>query len=608
MILGSDSHTRYGALGTLGIGEGGGELVKQLLGRTYDIAPPEVVAVYLRNAPRPGVGPQDVALALIGAVFKNGFVKNKILEFIGDGIGSLPVEYRNGVDVMTTETACLSSIWETDEAVREYLAMYGREGDYKQLSPCGEVCYDGMIDVDLAAIQPMIALPFHPSNIYTIEELNANPHDILGKVAEESRGLFGLKADALMSKIGRGPRSGKYGVYADQGIIAGCAGGTYSNIRAAAGIIGTESTGDGPFALSVYPASQPVYMELIRNKVAEGLINAGVIMRSAFCGPCFGAGDVPANNALSVRHTTRNFPNREGSRPADGQMAYAALMDARSIAATAINGGRITAADTLDIPNIQGETGRQFYSEPYRRVYNGYKQARPDTPLVFGPNIADWPALPALTDNLLLRVVCVITDAVTTTDELIPSGETSAYRSNPFKLAEFTLSRKAPDYVARAKEVRALRQSIPARIPEELEALLRTEGITFNAANTEIGSVIYARKPGDGSAREQAASCQKVLGGWANIAAEYATKRYRSNLINWGLLPFVINGITADGLPPFADGDYIYIEGIRGSVRNGGAIKARVLGAARVEMTLGDLTETEKEILLAGCLINYYNQ
>ncbi|MDL2327419.1 hydratase [Ruminococcaceae bacterium OttesenSCG-928-A11] len=606
MILGSDSHTRYGHLGTMAIGEGGGELAKQLMGRSYDVKRPEVVAVYLKNAPKPGVGPQDVALAIIGQVFASGFVKNKVMEFVGPGIDALPVEYRGGIDVMTTETTCLSSIWRTDDAVRDYLAAHGRAGDYRQLEPGPVALYDGMLEIDLAAVKPMIALPFHPSNVYPIEAVQQNAGDILRRVEQDAERQFGSGVSLnLTGKIQPG------GIQVDQGIVAGCAGGSFSNVCAASDILAGRTPGNGRFSMSVYPASQPTYVSLIKNGRIEALMNAGVLVRSAFCGPCFGAGDVPANGALSVRHTTRNFPNREGSKPADGQLSAVALMDARSIAATAANGGVLTAATQLDAELHTYDY--KFEDEAYKnRVYNGFGNAKPETALQFGPNIADWPEMPALTDNLLLKVAAFITDPVTTTDELIPSGETSSYRSNPLKLAEFTLSRKDPQYVPRAKAVhQAEKQREAGENPfaegelagvwAQVQHLL---GEAPNAASTGIGSVLYAVKPGDGSAREQAASCQKVLGGWANIAREYATKRYRSNLINWGVLPFVL-----DEAPAFGNGDYIFVPGIRNAVQIGERqVRAFVLGSEVREFTLGlgELTDDERRIIIDGCLINFY--
>lgn len=581
MILGSDSHTRYGALGTLAVGEGGPEIVKQLLGRTYDIDMPEVIAVYLKGRPGKGVGPQDVALAIIGAVFGKGYVKNKIMEFVGEGIASLPIEYRNGIDVMTTETACLSSVWETDGVTEAYLAKHGRAGDYAPLHPHDTAYYDGCVEVDLDKIEPMIALPCHPSNVYTIRELRENAADILGPLG------FGSKVT---------PR----GIAVDQGVIAGCAGGTYDNLCAAAGILRGGSIGSGSFALSAYPASQPVFTALIRNGCAADLMTAGVTLRSAFCGPCFGAGDVPANGSLSIRHSTRNFPNREGSKPSAGQTAGVALMDARSIAATARNGGILTPATEIDYDC--GIPEYNYDDTVYRnRVYNGYGSPDPSTELRLGPNITDWPEMGALSDNLLLAVASVINDPVTTTDELIPSGETSSYRSNPLRLAEFTLSRIDPGYVGRAK---AAAQLTADRLPEAVKTAVSK---IYRDGQTAIGSLIYAVKPGDGSAREQAASCQRVLGGLANIASEYATKRYRSNLINWGMLPFIL-----EGKPPFETGDYIFIPDVRYAVALGrdtlDAYAIRRNGSTvGFKLKLGALTDEEREIILAGCLINHYS-
>ncbi len=586
MILGSDSHTRYGALGTMAIGEGGPELVKQLLSKTYDVARPEVIAVYLTGAPRAGVGPQDVALELIGAVFKSGFVKNKVLEFVGDGIASLPIEYRNGIDVMTTETTCLSSIWETDEETKRYYINHGREQDYKKLSVNGVAYYDGMVKIDLSKVECNIALPSHPSNVYSINELQANA-DVI------------LKEYGLLDKLGS---DGK--IHCDQGVIAGCAGGTYDNLTAAADILKNGSIGNGAFALSAYPASQPVYMELIRNGFASTLMASGVTLRTAFCGPCFGAGDVPSNGGLSIRHSTRNFPNREGSKPGQGQRASVALMDARSIAATAANGGILTPASALDIKYTP--SSYKFDDTVYtNRLYKGFGKADASAELQFGPNIRDWPEMPALTDDLILRVASVITDPVTTTDELIPSGETSSYRSNPEALSEFTLSRKDPAYVGRAKAVRTLNAERKGEGIEDFYASVKKAG--FSAPeNALIGSVVYAVKPGDGSAREQAASCQKVLGGMANIAKEYATKRYRSNLINWGMLPFTFD--CDENALPFDNGDYIFVPGIKEAVKNGAEEVKAYVGKDMKEITLNlpTLTNDERTIILCGCLINYY--
>lgn len=607
MILGSDSHTRYGALGTMAVGEGGGELVKQLLCDTYDVAYPGVVAVYLEGRPMPGVGPQDIALAIIGAVFKNGYVKNKVMEFVGPGIASMSTDYRNGVDVMTTETTCLSSIWQTDEDTKQYLSLHGREDDYRKLEPAELAYYDGCVYVNLSEVKPMIALPFHPSNTFTIDELNGNLGDILREVEKEGEKIGkGKAAFSLTDKI----QDGKLMV--QQGVIAGCAGGNYTNVAEAAHALKGKSCGWDEFSLAVYPSSQPVFMDLVKKGAVSDLMEAGAIVRTAFCGPCFGAGDTPCNNGLSVRHTTRNFPNREGSKPGSGQMAAVALMDARSIAATAANGGILTSAMELDC--WDKVPAYEFDSSSYgRRVYQGFGKGDAEKELVYGPNIKDWPQMSPLADNILLKVCSKIMDAVTTTDELIPSGETSSYRSNPLGLAEFTLSRRDPEYVGRAKEVDKLEKArAEGRDPKELEPELtvifdRIHAIsgqeTADPADTEIGSMIYAVKPGDGSAREQAASCQRVIGGLANITKEYATKRYRSNVINWGMLPFQME---AD--PEFEVGDYIYVPGIRrlldGDLQN---MKAYVLGTEIKEITLymADMTPEEREIVKAGCLINF---
>lgn len=606
MILGSDSHTRYGALGTMAMGEGGPEIVKQLLSRTYDINMPEVVGIYLTGAPRKGVGPQDIALAIIGAVFANGYVNNKVMEFIGDGIKNLSVDYRIGIDVMTTETTCLSSIWITDEAVKEFYEIHNRVEDYKELKPKKVAYYDGMIYVDLSEIKPMIAMPFHPSNVYTIDELNANLSDILAEV--EKKALISLGNNKINYSLQDKIRNGK--LYIEQGVIAGCAGGGFENICDAADILNGKYIGADEFSLSVYPASQPIFMELVKNGSVARLMETGATIRTAFCGPCFGAGDVPSNNSLSIRHTTRNFPNREGSKVTSGQVASVALMDARSIAATAANKGYLTSAENIDTEFMKP---KYFYdSKIYEnRVYDGTGKPDPDVEVKFGPGIVDWPAMAGLTDDLVLKVVSVIHDPVTTTDELIPSGETSSYRSNPLGLAEFTLSRKDPAYVGKAKEVqkaekaRIAGEDIYSANPEVKNVfdIINTKFKT-DAFTTEIGSVIYAVKPGDGSAREQAASCQKVLGGLANIAREYATKRYRSNLINWGMLPFIL---TED--LPFEDGDYIFVKDIRKSVTEKiSEIKAYVVNKDMKEFTLklGDLTEDERVIIEKGCLINYY--
>ena len=607
MILGSDSHTRYGALGTMAMGEGGPELVKQLLNQTYDINMPGVVAVYLEGEPVKGVGPQDVALAIIGAVFKNGYVKNKVMEFVGPGVANLSADFRIGVDVMTTETTCLSSIWKTDDEIKEFYEIHGRSEEYKELNPGQVAYYDGCIKIDLSKVKPMIAMPFHPSNTYTIEELNANLMDILDDCEKKALvSLDGAVDFTLKDKV----RNGR--LYVEQGIIAGCAGGGFENICAAADILSNASIGPDEFTLSVYPASMPVYMELVKNGCAAKLMETGAILKTAFCGPCFGAGDTPANNALSIRHSTRNFPNREGSKLQNGQIASVALMDARSIAATAANKGYLTPATEFDgdFTKYKYFFDKKIYEN---RVFDSKGVADESVEIKFGPNIKDWPAMVALTDNLLLKVVSEIHDPVTTTDELIPSGETSSFRSNPLGLAEFTLSRKDPNYVRLAKEVQAAEkareeQTCPIqKFPEIEDAWMTMKEITPDADryNTGIGSTIFAVKPGDGSAREQAASCQKVLGGWANIANEYATKRYRSNLINWGMLPFIIK----EGELPFKNLDYIYIPGIKKAVEEkASVIKAYVVGNGQkkeFELTLGELTDEERQIILKGCLINY---
>ena len=607
MILGSDSHTRYGALGTMAMGEGGPELVKQLLGRTYDIKRPEVVAVYLKNAPIKGVGPQDIALAIIGAVFDKGYVKNKVMEFVGPGVKNLSVDFRIGVDVMTTETTCLSSIWTTDDKVREFYDIHGRVEDYAELNPGQVAYYDGVIEVDLAEIRPMIAMPFHPSNVYTIDEVNKNLLDVLDDVEKRARVSFGDKIDySLQDKV----RNGR--LYCDQGVIAGCAGGGYENITDAADILRGRSIGADEFTLNVYPASMPVYMQLLRNGCAADIMETGAIFKTAFCGPCFGAGDTPSNNGFSIRHSTRNFPNREGSKIQNGQIASVALMDARSIAATAANKGYLTPATEMDVEYTKP---KYFFDKGIyeRRVFDSKGEADPKTELKFGPNIKDWPAMAALPENMLLKVVSEIHDPVTTTDELIPSGETSSYRSNPLGLAEFTLSRKDPEYVGRAKEVQKAEKAIlaneepTAALPELKEVYEIIEKNFAGATKTcGVGSTIFAVKPGDGSAREQAASCQKVLGGWANIANEYATKRYRSNLINWGMLPFLIDA----GDLPFKNGDYLFIPGIREDVTEKKAdFDAYVIKdgkAEKFELHMDSLTDDEREIILDGCLINYY--
>ena len=607
MILGSDSHTRYGALGTMAVGEGGPELVKQLLSKTYDIDMPGVVGVYLTGTPRKGVGPQDIALAIIGEVFANGYVKNKVMEFVGPGVANLSVDYRIGVDVMTTETTCLSSIWATDEKVKEFYDIHGRVEEYKELNPGQVAYYDGMIEIDLSTIRPMIAMPFHPSNTYTIEELNANLMDILDDCEKKAQVSFNGAVDLnLKDKV----RNGK--LYVDQGIIAGCAGGGFENICDAADILAGSSIGPDEFTLSVYPASTPIYMELVKNGAVAKLMETGAIVKTAFCGPCFGAGDTPANNAFSIRHSTRNFPNREGSKVQNGQIASVALMDARSIAATAANKGYLTAATDVD---VNFSKPKYFFDKTIyeNRVFDSHGVADPSVEIQMGPNIKDWPKMVALTDNLILKVVSEIHDPVTTTDELIPSGETSSYRSNPLGLAEFTLSRKDPAYVGRAKEVQkaeAAREAgeEPYAVLPELKAAvdaIRTQFPDINEENTGIGSTIFAVKPGDGSAREQAASCQKVLGGWANIANEYATKRYRSNLINWGMLPFIIK----EGELPFANGDYLFVPEIRKAVEEKAPeVKAYAVKDGQLtefSLTLGDLTDEEREIIRKGCLINY---
>ncbi len=607
MILGSDSHTRYGALGTMAVGEGGGELVKQLLCDTYDVAYPGVVAVYLEGRPMPGVGPQDIALAIIRSVFKNGYVKNKVMEFVGPGVASMSTDYRNGVDVMTTETTCLSSIWRTDEDTKQYLSLHGREDDYRKLDPAELAYYDGCVYVDLSKVKPMIALPFHPSNTFSIDELNENLGDILREVEKEGEKIGKGKAlFTLTDKITNGK------LMVQQGVIAGCAGGNYTNVIEAAHALKGRSCGWDEFSLAVYPSSQPVFMDLVKKGAVSDLMEAGAIIRTAFCGPCFGAGDTPCNNGLSIRHTTRNFPNREGSKPGNGQMAAVALMDARSIAATAANGGILTSALELDC--WDSIPAYEFDSASYdNRVYQGFGKSDSEKELVYGPNIKDWPQMSPLSDHILLKVCSKIMDPVTTTDELIPSGETSSYRSNPLGLAEFTLSRRDPEYVGRTKEVDRLEKArVQGTDPAELEPELKvifdqirklSGQEAVKPADIEIGSMVYAVKPGDGSAREQAASCQRVIGGLANITKEYATKRYRSNVINWGMLPFQM-----EAAPEFEVGDYIYVPGIRklldGDLKN---IKAYVLGTNVKEITLylADMTPEEREIVKAGCLINF---
>ena len=603
MILGSDSHTRYGALGTLAVGEGGGELAKQLVGRTYDMKRPQVVLIYLEGTPRPGVGPQDVALQIIGAVYKSGYVKNKVMEFAGPGVKNLPMEFRNGIDVMTTETTCWSSIWVTDERTEEYLTIHGRPEDYRPLAPADVTYYDGCVRVDLSKVESSIALPMHPSYVMTIRELLENPADILAECEEKAnRQIVGAKLD-LTSKV----RGGN--VYVEQGLVAGCSGGTFDNLCAVADILRGHSTGNGAFTMSVYPGSMPTYLQLMKNGALADIASAGAIIRECFCGPCFGAGDTPANGEFSIRHTTRNFPNREGSKPGEGQMSGVALMDARSIAATAINGGKLTPATDLDV---------KYQHDPYafekavydKRVYFGFGNADAEYPLKFGPNIKDWPEQPALTDDLLLKVCSYITDPVTTTDELIPSGETASYRSNPERLSEFALSRKDPGYVNRSKEVRRMERDRRAgkELPEEVMKVYAAleKYVPVDPGHTDIGSTIFAMKPGDGSAREQAASCQRVLGGAANLAKEYATKRYRSNCINWGMAPLLVKDENA-----FALGDWVFVPGLRRAILAGAgewtayAVKpdGRVTPFA---VAVGDLTGDEKQIIADGCLINYY--
>lgn len=608
MILGSDSHTRYGALGTMAIGEGGGELVKQLLCDTYDVAYPGVVAVYLTGKPQPGVGPQDIALTIIGAVFKSGYVKNKVMEFVGPGVASMTTDYRNGIDVMTTETTCLSSIWKTDEDTKEFLALHGRPEEYKELNPADVAYYDGCVYVDLNTVKPMIALPFHPSNVYEIDELNSNLGDILRGVEKEAAKISGGRASfTLTDKIVDGK------LQVQQGIIAGCAGGNYTNVIEAAHALRGKDCGCDEFSLAVYPSSQPVFIDLVKKGVVAELMEAGAVIRTAFCGPCFGAGDTPVHNGLSIRHTTRNFPNREGSKPGEGQMSAVALMDARSIAATAANGGILTSAAELsywgDIPEYSFDRG--VYD---KRVYQGYNKAEEDKELVYGPNIKDWPVMGALTDNILLKVCSKIMDEVTTTDELIPSGETSSFRSNPLGLAEFTLSRRDPQYVGRSKAVDRLEKgrmkgedvfALEPELEHVFSAIRTIENLAdIKAEDTEIGSMIYAVKPGDGSAREQAASCQRVIGGLANITKEYATKRYRSNVMNWGMIPFQM---TEE--PEFEVGDYIFVPGIRkaldGDLKNITAYQVKGNEMKELHLFIVDMTSEEREIVKAGCLINY---
>lgn len=606
MIIGSDSHTRYGALGTMAVGEGGGELVKQLLCDTYDVAYPGVVGVYLTGKPSPAVGPHDIAIAIVGAVFKNGYVKNKVMEFVGPGVASMTTDYRNSVDVMTTETTCLSSVWRTDDDTKAYLTQHGRGADYKELNPKDVAYYDGMIYIDLSTIKPMIAMPMHPSNAFTIDELNENLADILHETEENIKSRMSNPdiQFSLTDKIVNGK------LHVQQGVIAGCAGGNYSNVMAAAHILKNASCGNGVFTLDVYPSSQPVYMDLVRKGAAADLMAAGAIMKTAFCGPCFGAGDTPANNAFSIRHTTRNFPNREGSKPGNGQFSAVALMDARSIAATAANGGVLTSAEGYMDDYV--EASYDYDNASYEtRVYQGFGKGDAQSELVYGPNIKDWPDMEALSNHILLKVCSKIMDPVTTTDELIPSGETSSYRSNPLGLAEFTLSRRDPDYVGRAKEVDKVERArmagqCPASVDETIKAVfakIKEKFADASMADTEIGSMIYCIKPGDGSAREQAASCQRVLGGLANICKEYATKRYRSNVINWGMLPFQMKDDAS-----FNVGDYIYIpnviEALDGDMKD---IKAYVVGDTLQEISLyiADMTDDEKKIIKAGCLINF---
>lgn len=625
MILGSDSHTRYGALGTMAIGEGGGELAKQLLGKTYDVNMPGVIAVYLTGSPVPGVGPQDVALAIIKAVFANGYVKNKVMEFVGPGVANLSADFRIGIDVMTTETTCLSSIWSTDEKIREFYSIHGREGDYKELNPGEDAYYDGAIELDLGEIRPMIALPFHPSCAYTIEEVNKNLMDVLEETEKRAKVSFGDKVNfTLKNKVIDGK------LYVDQGVIAGCAGGGFENICAAADILKGKDTGNGKFLLNVYPASMPVYMELMKNGAFASLVDAGAIVKTAFCGPCFGAGDTPANGALSIRHSTRNFPNREGSKIQNGQLASVALMDARSIAATAANKGFLTAA--TDLADGEFSKKKYFFDKTIyeKRVYDSKGVAHPEVQIQFGPNIKDWPEMQPLSDDILLKVVSEIHDPVTTTDELIPSGETSSFRSNPLGLAEFTLSRKDPAYVGRAKAVRDRSEEVKVEV-SRAEKILEEKYPEFKGRieKAGLGSTIYAVKPGDGSAREQAASCQRVLGAAANIASDYATKRYRSNLINWGMIPFLYKqgesqnsvllsefsgensrNLLPSGLP-FANGDYIFVPGAKKMIAEKlPSVKAYAVRAdgttAEFDLATGDMTDDERKIIQAGCLINFY--
>ena len=604
MILGSDSHTRYGALGTMAIGEGGGELAKQLLGKTYDVNMPGVVAIYLTGAPVAGVGPQDVALAIIKAVFDNGCVKNKVMEFVGPGVASLSADFRIGVDVMTTETTCLSSIWATDDKIREFYAIHGRENDYAELNPADGAYYDGAIEIDLSEIRPMIALPFHPSCAYTIDEVNKNLLDVLAETEKRAKVSFGDKVQySLKEKVIDGK------LYVDQGVIAGCAGGGFENICAAADILKGKDTGNGKFLLNVYPASMPVYMELMKNGAFSSLVSAGAIIKTAFCGPCFGAGDTPANGAFSIRHSTRNFPNREGSKIQNGQLSSVALMDARSIAATAANKGFLIPATEFDTEF----SGKKYFFDKgiyEKRVYDSKGVAHPEVEIQFGPNIKDWPAMKELSDDLLVKVVSEIHDPVTTTDELIPSGETSSFRSNPLGLAEFTLSRRDPAYVGKAKAVRYLTDEVKAEVENVAKVFdAKYADMAGRVSKAGLGSTIFAVKPGDGSAREQAASCQKVLGGWANIANEYATKRYRSNLINWGMLPFIYK--DGDKNLPFANDDYVFVPNVKKMITDKlSTTKAYAIKkdgtVTEFELSMGDLTDDERKIILAGCLINYY--
>ena len=604
MILASDSHTRYGALGAISIGEGGPELARQLLSKTYNIAYPEVVCVYLEGAPRPGVGPQDIAIAIIGAVFKDGAVKNKIMEFVGPGIANLSMDFRLGIDVMTTETSCLSSVWETDKTVCDFLTTHGRPEDYKPLHPETGAYYDSAVCVDLSKVEPMIALPFHPSNAFKISELKNNLSDILAQVDVDAKEMLGIddKKVSLLNKIKNGE------LYVDQGFVGGCSGGLFQNIHRVRDILKGASTGDGGFWLSVYPASSPMSMELMRDGTLADLTAAGVSIRSCFCGPCFGAGDVPANGALSIRHATRNFPNREGSKPGDGQISYVALMDARSIAATALNGGRLTSAFELEnIPTDPQDEKYSYDETPYKsRIYYGVGNPNPEEELKFGPNIADWPEMIGMTDNLLISVASAIYDPVTTTDELIPSGETSSYRSNPIKLASFALSRKDPKYVGRTKEIYARELARRDGDKNAFDAF-GIDGIDLS--KTSVGTAVFSLKPGDGSAREQAASCQRVLGGVANIAREYATKRYRSNVVNWGMLPFIMDDADNSGIEA---GDLIYIEGIRDILLGDGEeVSAKLMKdgkTSEITLRLPALTREERDIILAGCLINYYSK